>query len=166
VYQLPGQETWEGSAVIHPTVLGIGFGVTAMAGSLAPGVQARIDLLILGVLTVDALLVWARARRISRGLGKGLPSSPQAMEHRTPLLVLRMAVGVLAPAMALVLGARPLALVALALNLLLDRFLFYGLAIHRSTEAEISRVDRVLAGLAEGRETDTSGGNLGREGET
>ena len=158
VYRIPGQLTWEGVVSFHPLILGMGFGFVALRGSLVDGVDARLDLLVLVFLAVDALLVWARARRIFVGLRRGLPTQPAIMEYRTAMLVLRMGLGVIVPATAILFGVRPVAFVSLALNLPFDRVLFYGLAIRHSTEAEIHRVENVLSAADEAGTTKGSTG--------
>ena len=144
VYRLPGQLTWRGMAVLHPLILGTGFGLTLLLGSLPLGAQARGELLVLLILLMDGLLVWERSRRIVSALRKGLPGHPGLMGQRGSALILRVLLGILLPAVALLSGWRELAGLSLFLNLLFDRFLFYGLAVRQTTEFEVMKVESAL----------------------
>jgi DMSO reductase anchor subunit len=144
VYRLPGQLTWVGLTPIHPLVLGAGFGLTVLLGVLPDGTQARAEFLILVILMVDGLFVWERARRINRALLGGTSSHPNLMAQRGNAFVLRILLGILLPAVALLSGWRELAGLSLFLNLFLDRFLFYGLAVREDTEAEVRKVEAAL----------------------
>ncbi|MBT8396759.1 MAG: dimethyl sulfoxide reductase anchor subunit [Gemmatimonadetes bacterium] len=144
VYRLSGQLTWRGTAPFHPLVLGAGFGMTLLLGSLPLGAQARGELLVLLVLLIDGLLVWERSWRIANALRSGLPSHPGLMDQRGSALVLRVLLGNLLPAVALLSGWRELAGFSLFLNLFFDRFLFYGLAVRHTTESEVMKVEAAL----------------------
>ncbi len=149
LYRLPAQLTWSGPTVLQPLVLGVGLGLSILHGSLSEGAQARGDLLIFLVLFLDGSLLWERMGQITSALARGTPVRPKLMGRRGPALVLRVTLGVLLPAAAL-LGARPdLAAASLSLNLVLDRFLFYGLAVRAGTDAEVSRVDAFLLAFAD-----------------
>lgn len=145
VYRLKGQLTWRGPVFLHPLNLGLGFGLTVGLGFLPVGTVARGEILVLGVFALDALLIWERSRRISASLQKGMPTRPQFMAQRGVTLSLRILLGVLLPAVAVIQGLWGVAVASLALNLLLDRFLFYGLAVRETTESEVSRVEALLA---------------------
>jgi DMSO reductase anchor subunit len=144
VYRLPGQLMWKGMAPVHPLVLGMGFGLAMLLGTLPEGTRARGEFLILLVLMVDGLLVWERSWRISRSLRMGAPGHSSLMDQRGSALVLRILLGILLPAVALLSGWRELVVFSLFLNLLFDRFLFYGLAVRSTTEAEVILVEAAL----------------------
>jgi DMSO reductase anchor subunit len=144
VYKLPGQLSWVGPSLIQPLVLGLGIGLTFLLRELPPGALARGELMILVVFLVDGLLVWERTRRIGVAVKRGLPVHPKLYRQRVALLSLRLLLGILIPASALLWGWRELAILSLSLNLLLDRVLFYGFAIRESTEAGLMRVNAVL----------------------
>lgn len=144
VYNLPGQLSWTGPSLIQPLVLGLGMGLTFLLRDLPPGAQARGELMTLVVFLVDGFLVWGRTRRISVAGKRGLPVHPKILRQRGPLLSLRVLLGILVPASALLWGLRELAVLSLSLNLLLDRVLFYGLAIRESTEAGLMRMNAVM----------------------
>jgi len=144
VYRLPGQLTWTGSTLIHPLVLGVAFGLTLQLGRLPEGTQARGELLVLGILLIDGILVWDRSRRVGSALHLGVPVHARIMKERIASSVLRTLLGVLLPAIALLSGWRELAGIALFLNLFLDRFLFYGLAVRDNIEAEIMKTEAAL----------------------
>ncbi len=144
VYRLPGQLAWAGPVFAQPLILGLAFGLTVLQGTLPPGTRARAELLILVVLLADGLLVWERTRRITRVLDRGVPTHPRIQGRRGTALLLRILMGVLLPAGALSAGWWKLAGALLFLNLFLDRILFYGLAVHSGTEAEVGRVVTAL----------------------
>jgi len=144
IYKLPGQLTWSGPAVVQPLVLGLGLGLTVLLGHLDEGVRGRAELIVLLVFAADGLLVWERTRRLSRSLARGVPVHPGLMEVRAAGLGLRVVLGVLGPAAALLGGLPALATGSLSMNLILDRVLFYGLAILSSTEAEVRTVEALL----------------------
>ena len=144
VYHLPGQLAWAGPARIHPLVLGIAFGLSILMRSLPDGTQARGEILLLVILSVDGLLVWDRARRIGVALSWGVPTRPWFMGRRGASFTLRIVLGILLPAGALLQGWLELAGVFLFLNLFLDRLLFYGLAVRRNTESEVMRAEAAL----------------------
>jgi hypothetical protein len=145
VYRLPGQLTWQGSSVIHPLILGVGLGATYHLPSLPDSVRARGELVVLLVLCLDGLAIWERARRTGTAPTGGLPVHPGFSAHKAPLFSARILAGVLVPAAALLQGRPDLTLWSLAVNLILDRFLFYGLAYRATVESEVSRVEAVLA---------------------
>jgi hypothetical protein len=66
------------------------------------------------------------------------------MPQRGNAFVLRILLGILLPAVALLSGLREVAALSLFLNLFLDRFLFYGLAVRDDTEAEVKRTENAL----------------------
>jgi hypothetical protein len=57
---------------------------------------------------------------------------------------LRVMLGILLPAVALMAGRPESTLISLSLNLLLDRVVFYGSAVADNTEAGVMRVEAVL----------------------
>ena len=152
VYHLPGQLTWSGPARIHPLVLGLAFGLTLLMGTLPMGTRARSEILVLVLLSIDGLLVWERARRIGNALEWGIPAQRRFISHRGLAFTLRILLGILLPAGALIRGWPELAGLSLFMNLLLDRLLFYGFAVRRNTESEVMRVE---AALRAGPESDS-----------
>ncbi|MFH1765916.1 MAG: hypothetical protein ABIF09_17145, partial [Gemmatimonadota bacterium] len=139
-----GQLTWSGPVVVQPFVLGIAFGLTVLLGHLPVGTRARGELLILLVLLVDGLFVWERTRRIADVLSRGVPTHPRFLGRRGATVFIRILLGILLPAGALLRGWAELAGVFLFLNLFLDRFLFYGLAVRCTTEGEVERAETAL----------------------
>ncbi len=77
-------------------------------------------------------------------LCRGVPAYPRVLGQRGVAVILRVLMGVLFPAGALLQGWGALAGGFLFLNLFLDRFLFYGLAVRCDTEAEVARVEAAL----------------------
>jgi hypothetical protein len=149
VYRLPGQPTWRGPVLAQPLVLGVAFGLTVLLGTLREGTGARGELLVLSFLLADGLLVWERARRLPTALLRGVPVHPGHFARRGPTVSVRILLGILLPAGALIQGWVSLAGTFLFLNLFIDRFLFYGLAVRRNTEAEIAMVEAALRARAD-----------------
>ncbi|MCJ7630316.1 MAG: hypothetical protein MUO50_18230, partial [Longimicrobiales bacterium] len=108
------------------------------------GTRARAELLILLFLLVDGILVWERSWRMTDALSRGVPTHPRFLGRRGSTVFLRVLLGILLPAGALLRGWAELAAVFLFLNLFLDRFLFYGLAVRCTTEAEVERAEMAL----------------------
>jgi DMSO reductase anchor subunit len=144
VYRLPGQITWNGLAPYHPLVLGLGFGLMLLLSRLPEGAQARGEFLVLSFLMLDAVFVWDRARRIVEAPKRGIPVHPGLMDQKSSALTLRVLLGILLPAVALLSSWRTLAALSLFLNLFFDRFLFYALAARVNTEAEVRKAEMAL----------------------
>jgi hypothetical protein len=66
------------------------------------------------------------------------------MGQRGAAFTLRILLGLLVPAGALLWGAWEVAGLCLFLNLFLDRFLFYGFVVRSNTEAEVMRAETAL----------------------
>jgi hypothetical protein len=144
VYRVPGQITWSGLAPYHPLLLGSVFGLAVLLSWLPEGAQARGEFLVLSVLILDAVFVWERARRVGGAVQQGSPVHPKVMNQRSSALSLRVLLGILLPAVALLAGLRGLATMSLFVNLFFDRWLFYGLAVRANTEAEVMKVEIAL----------------------
>ncbi len=144
VYRLPGQLSWAGTAFLQPLVLGTLFGLVLLflaGGSSGPATLrtgAGLTLLADAVLLLSA---FGRARR-ARSLGS--PHHPGIWRYRGLLFAARGALGVLLPVVFLLADAPAGAVASVALALLADRFLFYGLSVRRSTRSEIGRAEAAL----------------------
>lgn len=150
VYRLPGQLTWRGPALVHPLVLGtawgllMGFGGEGISDAVStPGPGSRLPVFWLALLA-DALLLAYRWRVVEMARGEGEPRHFPAFRFRRGLLGVRAAfVSVLTPLAFLGRGWGA-ALLALSLGLFMDRLLFYALAVRRTTESEVARVEALL----------------------
>ena len=78
--------------------------------------------MILVVCIIDGLFVWDRTRRLGVEVKRGLPVHPGILRQRGALFSLRILLGILIPASALLWGWGELALLGLSMNLLLDRW--------------------------------------------
>ena len=150
VYRLPGQLTWRGPVVVHPLLLGtawgllMGFGGEPFSDAVSAPVPGARLLVFWLALLADALLFAYRWRVVEMGRGEGEPRHPPAFRIRRGLLGVRVAfVSVLTPLAFLGRGWGA-ALLVLSLGLFLDRLLFYVLAVRRTTESEVARVEALL----------------------
>ena len=159
VYRLPGQEAWRGPALLQPLVLGTlwgglalgflarapGFPVAGPPGEPAVGLAPVV---LLALLLVDGGLLGLRIRGLEATVREAEPAHPRIFRARGPWLAVRLVFVPLLPLISVSLdpagGSLPLA--SLSVGILLDRWLFYGLALRRTTEAEVDRVDALLLG--------------------
>jgi hypothetical protein len=146
VYRLPGQLAWTSLAALTPLVLGLVFGLVLHWGwdTWDGGGLALAALVVFWVL--DLLLTVARGIGLEKAGRIGEPSYPEFFRHRRGFLGARFVFVDLLPPIGLLLGWVPLAVPLLGVGLLLDRLAFYGLAVERTTESEVGRVESVLAG--------------------
>ena len=144
VYGLRGQVTWRGAAVAGPLFTGLSYGVVAHAAA-APDSLSRILVPALVLLAVDGALLGARWRRIGAVQPWLTPAYPHIFRHRHLLLTDRLLLVTLAPAVLLIVSAATLADLSLGIGLLVDRITFYGLAVQQTTEAEVRRVEALIA---------------------
>jgi DMSO reductase anchor subunit len=146
VYRLRGQPAWPGVAVVGPALTGLAFGFVACAAT-APAAAAVALYPTLILLAADAVVFsgrWAAIARIPQWLN---PSHPAIFRHRHMLLVDRLILVTLAPAILLAIGVVSLADLSIGVGLLVDRLAFYGLAAQHTTEAEIALADEVIESL-------------------
>lgn len=162
VYRVPGQLTWGGpGAVAQPLASGTAFGLLLLM-AVPPGVVASgaVALAVCAVI-VDGLLFLARGRSFPGVATVGEAAHPRIMARRRLLSWLRISAANLVPALAAVAGSPSAAAVSLGVGLLIDRFLFYGLAVRASTEGEVARVERILYGGPEAMDSPNPAGGPG-----
>jgi DMSO reductase anchor subunit len=144
LYNLPGQLGWQGPAVGQPLVLGTAWGLVMGPWVVASPSEAILHWVLLGLLAVDGGLTLLRARRTRPSQGEGVPVYPHLLTWGRRLLVLRVFSSVALGTLAVlnlwwVMGA-----LALSLALVLDRVVFYVLAVRVTTESEVARVEALL----------------------
>jgi DMSO reductase anchor subunit len=145
VYRLGGQVAWPGVAVVGPVVTGLAFGFVTCAAT-APATLAVTLGPTLVLLGADALVFgsrWGALATIKPWLSQ---SHPAIFRHRHLLLLDRLILATLAPAVLLAVGVPALADLSIGLGVLVDRLAFYGLAAQHTTEAEIAFVEDVIEG--------------------
>ena len=140
VYDLPGQRTWRGAAAWTPLAMGLGVGVLALADAGHRGVWA-VAPVGAAVLAADAAL-FSWARRDSFREARAARHSDT--DSSTGLLVGRFLLVDIAPPVLALAGLLIMAGAALALGILADRAGFYLLGRQHTTEAEITRVERLM----------------------
>jgi DMSO reductase anchor subunit len=142
VYRLPVAPAWMGLASVGPLVGGLLFGsIWRLATLDAWGTRFAWPAFALTAL--DAAILLARAHAITRAAGEA--AHPALFSRRHALLFARFLFLDAATALLLFNGQTAEAVVTAALGLLLDRVAFYGLAVTRTIESEIQRVEAVLA---------------------
>jgi DMSO reductase anchor subunit len=152
VYRLAGQEGWGGPALLQPLVLGTIWGglllgpLAGDAGSLDGATGGLAPVVLVALLLVDGGLLGLRIRGLEAGCRAGEPVHPRIFRARGLCLAVRLVLTPLLPLAALLVdpGDVILPLISLSLGILLDRWLFYGLALRRTTEVEVDRVDALL----------------------
>jgi DMSO reductase anchor subunit len=134
VYRIRGQVGWGWESVAVPLVLGAAFGLSILFDG------ARREVLLL--LAIDLLLAYARWVRLAAEAHRGSPAHPRLFAVRRRIALARTVTVTVLPALAVMLSGAA-AGVLLAAGILIDRFSFYALALQRTTEAEIRRVERL-----------------------
>jgi DMSO reductase anchor subunit len=144
VYALPGQQTWRGAVVWMPLTEGLGFSLVTFSAIWSEPLVA-IGAAAVGILAADAALL--AVRRISLTVPRTplAPRYPSVFARRDLLVVSRLALVDILPAGCLLAGLPSIAAGLLVLGILVDRVAFYGFASQYTTEAEVHRVERVIA---------------------
>ena len=153
VYRLGGQRSWRGAAVLAPPVAGLAFGAVAgelIAPSLGGPLAAlqpltRLDAAI-ALIALDFAVTCRRWRLLRRPASPLEAVHPAAFARRHVLFAVRVLLFDAAPLLLLAAGAAGAAVGAMAAGLVVDRAAFYGLALRRTTEAEVASAEAVMAG--------------------
>ncbi|MFO8174314.1 MAG: hypothetical protein ACQET1_07305 [Gemmatimonadota bacterium] len=144
VYVLPGQVAWGRLGAASPLVLGFTWGLLLDAG-LPGGIPASTwPLTFWPALLLDGVLTGVRWLSLERAAPGADIAHPRIFPRRRILLGSRLALTTLAAPAALLAGAWPLGVLFFAGALLLDRLGFYALALRRTTESEVRRVESLL----------------------
>jgi DMSO reductase anchor subunit len=144
VYSLPGQLTWRGAVAGMPLSSGLGFGAVSLAGLWGDAVVA-VGSLAAPALAVDTGLLVLRRAAIVYPRAALSPRYPALFANRQLLLSARFTLVDILPGICLLAGLPALAAGLLALGILVDRLSFYGLACQHTTEAEVTRIEELLA---------------------
>jgi DMSO reductase anchor subunit len=144
VYRLPGQLAWRGAVVFHPLVLGTAWGLLTAAPRLGSPATGAILRAVLVALLLDGVLVLIRNAAMERAGREGSASYPGVFRFRGLVMGARLASSALLTPLALLEGQWEMAVGALSLACLLDRFGFYALAVRQTTESEVARVEALL----------------------
>lgn len=143
VYDLKGQHGWRGPAARIPVVQGTAFGMLALTAF--SGMQtALMRPAAVAFILMDVLFHRLRWRRLDPERFTGEPAHPAIFAKRRPLLRLHLIAGDLLPLIALLSGATRPAVALFAAGIVLDRVLFYGLALQHTQEAEIGHIERLI----------------------
>jgi DMSO reductase anchor subunit len=142
VYRLPARPSWTGLVAVTPLVSGLIFGSVWRAAAIGAW-GARFIWPALVLILVDTAMVAARWPTLARTAGEA--AHPPLFRKRHGLLLVRVLCLDAVTALLLLLGSVPAAVVTAGLGILLDRIAFYGLAVGRTLESEIERVEAVIA---------------------
>jgi hypothetical protein len=138
VYALPGQLAWRGTVVWTPLVMGLGFGTLGLAAAW-DGAFGAVGPVAGMLLAVDvSLFLWRRFGDLGAAGARGRVRAQVLLGARFLLVDI-------VPGCLVLAGLPRGAAGALALGILFDRLAFYLLAAQHTTEAEIARVEDVIA---------------------
>lgn len=141
VYRLGGQLTWRSATVLTPVTSGCAFGVIALQClNLEDGVLNGVLL----VMVIDAAVFVQRWREIEVIVRAAPPEETPWMRRRHQLLAARFFLLFAVPLFLLLAWPSQSIVFVAACGLLVDRFGFYALALHQTTEVEASRIDAVI----------------------
>jgi DMSO reductase anchor subunit len=144
VYSLPGQQTWRGAVVWMPLSSGMGFGAVSLAG-IWGGALVAIGSVAAVVLAADTGLLILRRAALVYPRAALAPRYPSLFARLQFLFAARFALVDIVPGACLFAGLPEGAAGLLALGILIDRLAFYGFASQHTTEAEVARVESLLA---------------------
>jgi DMSO reductase anchor subunit len=144
VYSLPGQQTWRGAVVWMPLSSGLGFAAVALAGIWGEAVIA-IGAVAAVALAADTTLLIVRRLGLVWPREALAPRYPSIFNRRQLLLAARFAFVDILPGCCLLAGLPKGAATLLGLGILIDRLSFYGFASQHTTEAEVGRIEGLIA---------------------
>ena len=141
VYRLKGQRTWRGASILLPLTTGLVCGEVFL---WAVGDATFSEASVAGwLIPFDVVLFALRWRMLVRTVSAGVPRRVEAGRiHR--LCAARLLIFDLLPFVLLQMNEAPVAFVAVAGGLVLDRWLFYALASQHTTDAEIASVEALI----------------------
>jgi hypothetical protein len=144
VYSLPGQQAWRGAVVWMPLSSGLGFGAVSLVG-IWGGAVVAVGAVAAVALGADTGLLIVRRVALEYPRAPLTPRHPSIFARRQVLLASRLLLVDILPGACLFAGLPKGAAGLLALGILIDRLSFYGLACQHTTEAEVARVESLLA---------------------
>ncbi len=143
VYRLEGQIAWSVPSEWVPLVLGSLYGLIALSAYTSRATSSLVTV-ILVLIAIDAGFWAVRWHNVERGFIYGQPIHPGIFAARRRILILRFLLVTVLPGLAYFSAMPVIALIILGIGLLHDRLAFYGLALQRTPEAEVSRVESIL----------------------
>jgi hypothetical protein len=144
LYNLPGRLSWQGSVVACPLVLGTAWGLLVGMGGLPVQGDPVFPPPLAIALAADGVLVVFRILTLFGAQRSGEAAYPRFISSGTWLLGFRLFLSAALAPLALLGGVWWLAVLGLSLALFLDRVAFYLLALFRTTESEVARVEALL----------------------
>jgi DMSO reductase anchor subunit len=143
VYRLQGQIAWTGPATLVPLVLGFIYGLIALSAYNGRATSSLVTVIAL-LIGIDAGFWVVRWHHLERERNFGQPLHPGIFAARRRILAMRFLLVTFLPGFTYLSAMPVTALVILGIGLLHDRLAFYGLAIQRTPEAEIARIESIL----------------------
>jgi hypothetical protein len=127
-----------------PLTGGVGFGTVALAALWGEALIVVSGAAAVA-LAADAGLQVLRRTALVYPRGPLAPRHPALFARRQSLLATRFVLVDILPGACLLAGLPAAAALVLAAGILVDRLAFYGLACQQTTEAEVARVELLLA---------------------
>ncbi len=143
VYWLPSQLVWTGIPTLSVIPMALLFGLAAHAVTALPH-SRPVSWSIVVLIALDAAAWEARFTGVGGAAVHGGAAYPAAIVSWRWIHDLRFILFSLPSLVLALAGSGPVILAPMGLGILLDRFAFYLLAVKKTTEREISRVESLL----------------------
>jgi DMSO reductase anchor subunit len=148
VYRIHGQFTWMGPAALTPLSAGCAFGAVCIQ-ALVPALDGvpRAVVALAGIDAALFLLRWQEAAALDVSV-VGRVAGP-FWSRRHQWCVARVFLLDVLPLALLLVWPTPIVIAVAAAGLVVDRLVFYGLAVQHTTEREVERVDEEIRAATE-----------------
>lgn len=146
VYRLPGHPGWGGPVAFQPATTGLVVGGILWGAAVSLPWPGRYAGMVAVFILLDVSATVWRMLALHRSRRRATPDHPWFFRLRNVLLPTRVILVDLLPMNLMILGLWRTAILSLVLGVFLDRTVFYGLGLKKTTEAEITRVETILAG--------------------
>ena len=141
VYRLGGQRTWRGATVLLPLTTGLVCGEVSLL--VIGSASIREASVAFWLVPIDVIVFAARWWTLARSASALTPRRLDASRLRN-FSAARLLIFDVIPLVLLDMTAAAPAMIAVALGLVLDRWLFYALADQHTTESEIAGVEAII----------------------
>jgi len=142
VYRLPGRPSWGGAAILSPVLLGTGFGILVQA--LVEHPQSAFTPIAAALIAVETTLYVWRLAAVGAGKSGGSAEYPELFAASQVIVPVRVGLMLMSQIFALLLVESGVAAMTLLVGIVVDRFAFYALALRRTTESEVARIEAII----------------------